>query len=358
MFEQRATARPARLGVRPARAGAPATRERRSVEGGLLWAAVGIGLVGAGVALDIGIINPWWPFSAGPREKKQDVLSAFSVRAPDWQPTLPVEQASVLPAARDVHIPVMTVLEAPPAPPAAGPSARPGAAAVQPRRSSPEGPIAFVADQSGRPPPDMIDGRMSAQAQGCALMPGQKIYATLDDAVRWDMPGQITASVTREVRSPERPENLLIPFGATLVGTANPEKLERGRDLAPSPVWQMVWWLDEHTGARIARNLQGATGARIDGVNGIGGDIDQRWGPVVGLVAATMVTDLISSVSINLGDSDTVNANIRGSSAGRILEGVAERLLDVEPIIITPKGTAMIIKPIVQSADVLTAHGP
>ena len=49
-------------------------------------------------------------------------------------------------------------------------------------------------------------------------MPGQPIYAALLDEVRWDLGGQINAHVTRAVVSPERPENVLIPQGAMLVG--------------------------------------------------------------------------------------------------------------------------------------------
>jgi type IV secretory pathway VirB10-like protein len=183
------------------------------------------------------------------------------------------------------------------------------------------------------------------QAQGCALVPGMAIYGTFRDVVRWDLGGQINGEVTRPVVSPERPDWVLIPEGATLVGYARAEDLKMGMDMAPTPVWDHVWWIDSDTGQRRMRNLHDASGADIAGVNGAGGEVNQHWGTVAALVAAATVTDFLSSISVSIGDSESVNARIGGSSAGRILEGVATKMLDIRPTITTPAGTQFIVKP-------------
>ena len=165
-------------------------------------------------------------------------------------------------------------------------------------------------------------------------MPGQPMLRGLSGVeVRWDRGGQINAHVTRAVVSPEQPENVLIPQGAMLVGYAAAEEdLKRGQDLAPAPVWQTVWWIDADTGVRRTRNLLGATGANVAGVDGIGGTVDQKWGPVLGRsMAITTITDFVSSISVSVGNSESVNARIGGSSAGHIAERVAEQLLSIEP---------------------------
>jgi Bacterial conjugation TrbI-like protein len=310
----------------------------------IMFAAGALLVVGGAIAFDVKVVGPWWPFGKDDEPRKEkNLLAGFDVNAPDWEPTPPaVPEPVVLSTIREVHIPAMT-MEA--APPPAAPPPPPSAPAVQVQKVSIDGPMTVAVAQIDRPL-DMVDGRMSAQAQGCALMPGQPIYASMVDEVRWDLGGQITAHVTRAVVSPERPANVLIPQGATLVGQANPEQIKRGTDLAPAPVWQTVWWIDSDTGQRRTRNLQ-ATGANIAGVNGIGGEVDQKWGPVIALMAVTTVTDFVSSISVSVGDSESVNARIGGSSAGRIAEKVAEQLLSIEPTIRTQGGTQIIVKPTV-----------
>ena len=75
--------------------------------------------------------------------------------------------------------------------------------------------------------------------------------------------------------------------------------------------------------------------------------MDQKWGPVFGLMAVTTITDFVSSISVSVGDSESVNARIGGSSAGRIAEHVAEQLLSIEPTIATPAGTQILVRPVV-----------
>jgi hypothetical protein len=311
----------------------------------VLLVGAGIAVVAAAIAADVKIVAPWWPFRRDEeRAPSRDLMAAFPVPAGDWEPTPPpAPEPVVLETTREVRIPAM-IAAAPTVPlPAAPPPPAP-VPGVTPHQVSLDGPISYVADNSSRPPLDMLDGRISAQAQGCALRPGMVIHAALLDAVRWDMGGEVVGQVTRAVLSPERPQNELIPQGALLIGTADVAPLERGRDLAPAPVWRLVRWRDPDTGEERARNLMGATGANVAGVNGIGGEVDQRWGPVLGLMALTTVFDVLGSVSISVGDSDTIDARISGGGAARIGERVGERLLDIEPTIYTPGGTQFLVK--------------
>lgn len=300
-------------------------------------------LVGGALAFDVKFLNPWWEAWFGEEEEPdRDLLGNYELDVPDWEPTPPpAHEPIVLNTLREIHIPAMTADAPAPAPPPSPP-----ASPVVVQKTSVDGPMSYVAAAIERPL-DMLDGRVSGQAQGCALMPGQPIYAAMLDEVRWDLGGQINAHVTRQVTSPERPENVLIPQGAVLVGYADPQELKRGTELAPAPVWQTVWWIDADTGERRTRNLLGATGANIAGVNGIGGEVDQKWGPVLGLMAVTTITDFVSSISVSVGDSESVNARIGGGSAGRIAERVAEQLLAIEPTIRTPGGTQLIVRPVV-----------
>ena len=318
----------------------------------IIYLTLAVALVASFFLFDVSTLNPWWDayFTRDKKAKSdKDLLDAFAQPGGDWNPAPPViPEPTTITVREPVYIPAMTVA-APAPPPVPDPPAPqapkpPGVAIV---KSDPSGPIMYVADNANRPPLDVIDGRVPNQSPGCLLTPDMVIHAALLEPVQWDLGGQISAVVTREVRPPEELENLLIPIGATLIGQAAPQELRRGMDFAPAPVWTAVSWVDQDTHERRTRRLMGATGANVSGVNGIGGIVDQRWGPVIGLMAATTVTDFISSISVSVGSGDSVNANIRGSSAGRIAEEVAKQLLDINPTIRTEAGTQLLIKPIV-----------
>jgi len=312
----------------------------------------GLALLVAGAwAFDANIVNVWWPSWLQGRDQEIDrVGGVWNVAGvTDWSPIPPPKpEPQVVQVDRPVGVPYPQIrtelMPAPPHPAPPPPAPPPPAFRVVTSRE-PSGLIAYV-PQHERPPLSLVDGRIPGAHQGCVLQPGlSEIHATLRDEVRWDMGGQIEAIVTRPVLSPERHDWTLIPAGASLVGYANAENLQRGMDLAPAPRWATVAWVDSATGERIVRRLYDAGGANVSGVNGIGGEVDARWGPIFGLMAIATVTDFISSISVSFGDSETVNARVSGSSAGRIAESVAEQMLDIKPRITTAGGTQIVIKP-------------
>jgi type IV secretory pathway VirB10-like protein len=206
-------------------------------------------------------------------------------------------------------------------------------------------------------PSYMLDGRRPPEAWGCAIRPGLNvIHATFNEDVRWDMGGPLSATVTEDVlsyealaRGEKRP---LIPAGAQLVGVAaDPTMLKRGMDLAAGPTWTEVNFADTN-GQPRSINLFDAAGAGAGGINGIGGEVDARWGQLIAASVFYTLLDVLSSVNININtgsSGDTVSSasmNVGGSGAASIGREVVKSILDWRVQILTPKGTAVTVKPL------------
>jgi hypothetical protein len=228
---------------------------------------------------------------------------------------------------------------------------------MQIEKMRPSWKIAFAPDA---PPtePSMIDGRLPIEAWGCAIRPGENvIHASLNDDVRWDFSGPISAKVTEDVYSPEAlavgQRRRLIPMGATLVGSSSNEALQRGMNLAPGPTWSRVEFTDDSGNPRSI-NLFNAAGAGASGINGIGGTVDQHWKEIIEAAVFFTLLDTLSNIRINVnvggnsGDSTVSSSGlvVGGSAAASIGEQVLKNMISWKPVIFTPKGQLVTIKPL------------
>lgn len=210
-----------------------------------------------------------------------------------------------------------------------------------------DGTIAYI-PQGDQTAAVMFNGARPVEAWGCAIRPGNVIQATFMEDVRWDYGGPVMANVTEDVFSLEglaRGQRIvLIPDGATLFGTADASTLMRGMDLAAGPIWTSVEFIDT-MGMPRSINLFDAQGAGASGINAIGGDVDPRWWPIIGAATFFTVLDVLGSINVNLGDSDTVDVRVSGDSAASIGREVVKSMLDWKPRILTRKGTQILVKP-------------
>jgi hypothetical protein len=309
----------------------------------------------AGLALAMAAViaiepHLWWTRTERP-ERRPDVEPAFDMAAlTDFHhPEPPVNDPIIqeVPVEKRVEVPVEIekpkLVKVPPPPQPRGDTT------IKKVRLS--GAISF--EPGGDPKPSyMHDGTRPLEAWGCALRPGLSlIHATFNDDIRWDYGGPISATVTEDVLSPEAfargSRRVLIPAGAQLVGVASSATLDRGMDLATGPLWTEVDFVDT-TGMPRSINLFDAQGANAAGVNGIGGEVDPRWLPILGAAVLFTALDTLGSINVNLGSStdNAVNVRVGGRSSAEIGREVVGSMLQWQPRIFTPKGTQIIVKPI------------
>jgi type IV secretion system protein TrbI len=170
--------------------------------------------------------------------------------------------------------------------------------------------------------------RIEAPASPYVLQAGAVIPAALLTGLRSDLPGQVTAQVTENVRDTPTGSTLLIPQGARLVGQYDAQ-IAFGQTRA-----LLVWTrLIMPNGRSIV--LERQPGADAEGYAGLEDEVDNHWGTLFKAAILSTLLSIGSEVGSSGSDDDLVRAIRRGGadSANQIGQRIVGRSLNVQPTI-------------------------
>jgi type IV secretion system protein VirB10 len=192
------------------------------------------------------------------------------------------------------------------------------------RPSEPERKRAFLDQSSDRQA--VSDQRLADPASPYLLMTGSVIPAALITGIRSDIPGQVLAQVTEDVRDSVNGRYLLIPRGSRLVGQYdNAISFGQSRLL-------LVWTRLILPNGRYLL-LEKLSAADAGGYAGLRDRTDNHWGAVAGAGAVSTILAVGTEAGAPESDSALVRA-IRGGGAdaiNRAGQQVVERQLNVQP---------------------------
>jgi type IV secretion system protein VirB10 len=175
------------------------------------------------------------------------------------------------------------------------------------------------------------------------LMQGGVIPATLTTGIESDLPGQITAVVSRNVFDSASGAHLLIPAGAQLVGTYSSKVLPGQGSVAVA--WTRVIFPN---GSYI--NLGTMPGTDPNGMSGISGEVDNHtWlmfknALLLSLVGTGMQAGLPQSTSTN-GSMNTAQIfqSQLVSTFGQAVSQSLQRYMNIAPTIYVQPGAQVAV---------------
>lgn len=171
---------------------------------------------------------------------------------------------------------------------------------------------------------------------------GWLIPATMASGMNSDLPGQLRAVVRENVRDSATGQYVLIPRGATLIGTYDSQvAFGQSRVLV---VWSRVIFPD---GSSLA--LQGMPAADEQGFAGLTGDVNNHMWPII--KAAVFMSVISAGAQLSQPQSTNSNGSYGAPTAGQQLAAALgqqlgqagsqlfARYLNVQPTITTDPGT-------------------
>lgn len=197
--------------------------------------------------------------------------------------------------------------------------------ATQPRTTA-ERQQAFldrIADE-----PSVSAARLTEPASPYLLLTGSVVPAALITGIRSDVPGQVLAQVTEDIRDSVSGQYLLVPKGSRLIGQYdNAISFGQSRILL---VWSR---LILPSGKSIRLDNQPAADAR--GFAGLQDTTDFHWAGIINAAAVSTLLGMGAQSGNTASDSDLVRA-IRdgaGDSVNRAGQAIVERQLTIQPTI-------------------------
>lgn len=186
------------------------------------------------------------------------------------------------------------------------------------------------------------------------IMQGSVIPATLTTGIESDLPGQITAVVSRNVFDSASGDNLLVPAGAQLVGTYLPKVLPGQSSVGV--VWNRILFPN---GSYV--NLGVMEGADPNGMSGLTGEVnDHTWLMFKNALLLSLVSTGMAKAS---GASSTTSTNPSTSQLftqqfaqtfGQAVSQVLQRYTQIAPTIHVQPGDQLSV---VVSKDIVF-NGP
>jgi type IV secretory pathway VirB10-like protein len=172
------------------------------------------------------------------------------------------------------------------------------------------------------------DARLAEPASPYLLLTGSVVPAALITGIRSDIPGQVLAQVTQDVRDSVTGQYLLIPKGARLIGQYdNAIAYGQSRIL-------LVWTrLILPNGKSLVLNKLSAADA--GGYAGLQDKTDYHWGAILNAAAVSTLL----GIGAQSGDPESDSALVRairdgaGDSINRAGQQIVERQLNVQPTI-------------------------
>ncbi len=219
---------------------------------------------------------------------------------------------------------------APPSPPPLGTWPVP-AQASDPRTDA-EKKVAYL----DRTPDSQVtsDARLVDPVSPYTLLTGSVVPAALVTGLRSDIPGQVLAQVTQDVRDSLTGLYILIPKGSRLIGQYdNTISFGQSRILL---VWSR---LILPNGKSLV--LEKASAADARGYAGLAGKVDNHWGSVVNAAAVSTLLGIGVQTGDTQSDSDLGRALRDGAadSINRAGQRIVERQLSVQPTLTVRAGT-------------------
>lgn len=186
------------------------------------------------------------------------------------------------------------------------------------------------------------------------IMQGSVIPATLTTGIESDLPGQITAVVSRNVFDSASGNNLLVPAGAQLVGTYMPKVLPGQSSVGV--VWNRIVFPN---GSYV--NLGVMEGADPNGMSGLTGDVNNHtWLMFKNALLLSLVSTGMSKAT---GGSNASSTNLSTSQVftqqfaqtfGQAVSQVLQRYTQIAPTIHVQPGDQLAV---VVSKDIVF-NGP
>jgi len=173
------------------------------------------------------------------------------------------------------------------------------------------------------------------------LLQGTRIPAVTLEAVNSDMPGQITARATQDLRDSLTQRTVLVPAGTRFVGSYNAE-VSPGQTRVLMAFTRMVL----PDGRSVELHASQATDAI--GQSGITGDVDNHFLKMYAYSLAVAIGgEKLSNKGVTSGTSLTGQVTSTKTIAGEVLADVSRRILDrnanIPPTITTPVGERIYI---------------
>ena len=175
---------------------------------------------------------------------------------------------------------------------------------------------------------------MEPTASPFLLLTGSVVPAALITGIRSDVPGQVLAQVTQDIRDSVSGHYLLVPKGSRLIG-----QYDNGISFGQSRIL-LVWSrLILPSGKSIRLDNQSAADAR--GFAGLQDKTDYHWAGVVNAAAISTLLGIGAQAGDTSSDSDLVRAIRSGASdtINRAGQAVVERQLTVRPTITIRPGS-------------------
>lgn len=176
--------------------------------------------------------------------------------------------------------------------------------------------------------PNVSDARLTPPASPFLLLTGSVVPAALITGIHSDVPGQVLAQVTQDIRDSVSGHYLLVPKGSRLIG-----QYDNGISFGQSRIL-LVWSrLILPSGKSIRLDNQSAADAR--GFAGLQDKTDYHWAGVVNAAAVSTLLGIGAQSGDTAGDSDLVRAIRDGSgdSMNRAGQAIVERQLTIQPTI-------------------------
>lgn len=149
------------------------------------------------------------------------------------------------------------------------------------------------------------------------IMEGTMLDAAFLTAVNTDLPGDVTAIITRDVYDSMEPERyLLIPKGSKLIGSYNSD-VNIGQERIMMAFKRLIF----PDGSSI--NLLGMSGSDTMGRSGLVGDVDNHFLKMFG------ASFLIAGVSKLVTPKQPVNVNVYGQGGGQLITETGAILTDI-----------------------------
>lgn len=151
------------------------------------------------------------------------------------------------------------------------------------------------------------------------------INATTLNEVNSDLPGDVAAIITEDVRDTPTGDHVLIPAAAKLYGRYN-DQLSYGQRRAQIS-WTRILFPDGSS-----QNIGSMAGTDSSGAAGIEGEVDRHWGAMAGAIGGTaLFTVLGQAGAILRGDGGNTNIGVVGAgAAGDAASQVGSQLITRE----------------------------
>ncbi len=176
--------------------------------------------------------------------------------------------------------------------------------------------------------------RLSDPASPYTLMTGSVVPAALITGLRSDIPGQVLAQITQDVRDSLTGRFILIPKGSRLIG-------QYDNSIAVGQSRVLLVWSRLILPNGRSLILDNPSAADPRGYAGLTDQVDNHWGAIINAGAISTLLGMGAQTGNTQNESDVVRALRDGAadSINRAGQRIVERQLSVQPTLTVRIGT-------------------